>query len=160
MAPQGPQLRGTCPLELSSLELYAVDADQRTLSMTMDSGAAETVTHKNEAVDEVLTPANSERDMSYSLPDGKIHNEGEKHVRVRTKEGSKCVIKMQVTDVRKSLMSVSRVCDEGHRVVFEAAGGYIEHSVTGESTCFEREGGVYILDVEIVPAAVFSGQGK
>ena len=88
-----------------------------------------------------------------------LENQGEKHIKVNTKEGSKCVLRMQVTDVRKSLMSVGKVCDEGHRVVFEAPGGYIEQLESGQRTHFDRRGGVYVLDVEIEPQEVFSRQG-
>ena len=56
---------------------------------------------------------------------------------------------MQVTQVRKSLMSVSKVCDTGHRVVFERSGGYIEHEASGQRTKFERIGGVYSLKVNL-----------
>ena len=73
-------------------------------------------------------------------------------------EGSQCVLRMQVTDVRKSLMSLGKVCGEGHRVVFEASGGYIVHVGSGQRTQFERRGGVYVLDVEIEPQKVFSRQ--
>ena len=74
--------------------------------------------------------------------------------------GAKCLIRMQVTDVRKSLMSVGKVCDEGHRVIFEKSGGYIEHIATGDKTKFSRKGGVYVLDVELEPISGFTGQGK
>ena len=69
-------------------------------------------------------------------------------------------MRMQVTDVRKSLMSVGRVCDEGHRVVFESDDGYIEHLESGQRTHFARRGGVYILDVEVEPVEVFSRRGR
>ena len=65
---------------------------------------------------------------------------------------------MQVTDVRKSLMSVSKVCDEGHRVVFEAHAGHIEHIARGQRTSFYRCNGVYVLDVAVEPTSGFSGQ--
>ena len=77
----------------------------------------------------------------YVLPDGRIiTNQGEKHVPVTTKEGAQCLLRMQVTEARKSLMSVSRVCDAGHRVTFEANGGLIEHLQTGQRTKFHRKG--------------------
>ena len=56
---------------------------------------------------------------------------------------------MQVTNVRKSLMSVSKICDAGHRVIFEKQGGYIEHVDSGERTRFARRGGVYALQVNL-----------
>ena len=59
-----------------------------------------------------------------------MNNKGEKDVKVRTKEGHKCVMKMQVTDVQKPLMSVSRICDAGHRVVLLRDGGYTREDRT------------------------------
>ena len=59
------------------------------------------------------------------------------------------MVRMQVTDIRKSLMSVSKVCDAGHRVTFTAHGGCIEHIETGQVTNFERRGGVCILNVKL-----------
>lgn len=144
-----------CAREVSSLEISHVDehqnASRKILSLTMDSGAAETVTNLYEAPEyDVVAPRAQERNAQYILPSGElIPNRGEKHVKVRTKEGAKCLIRMQVTDVRKSLMSVGKVCDEGHRVIFEQQGGYIEHLASGEKTKFARKGGVYVLDVEL-----------
>ena len=56
---------------------------------------------------------------------------------------------MQVTDINKSLMSVSRICDIGHQVVFNSNGGYIEHLESGQKTSFERKGGVYVLRANV-----------
>ena len=53
------------------------------------------------------------------------------------------MLRMQVTDVTKALMSVSSICDAGHRVVFERAGGYIEHEATKTRPQFKGEDGVY-----------------
>jgi hypothetical protein len=53
-------------------------------------------------------------------------------------------------------MSVGKACDEGHRVVFEACGGYIVHVESGQRTQFERLGVVFVLDVEVEPLRVSS----
>ena len=82
----------------------------------------------------------------------------EKDVKVITQEGHKCMLKMQVTDVKKPLMSVSRICDAGHRVVFEANGGSIEHKGTGQITRFDRVDNVYRLKVQCEKG--FSRQGR
>ena len=122
-------------------ELNALNAG-RVIEMTIDSGAAETVTSE-EAIPEfpTMSPSGPERDTKYVLPDGgAVDNQGEKHVDVTTQEGAKCKIRMQVTQVRKSLMSVSKICDAGHRVVFNKVGGYIEHEETGQRTSFQRKG--------------------
>ena len=52
---------------------------------------------------------------------------------------------MQVHDVQKSLVSVSRICDARHHVEFLNDGGYIEHERTRQSTEFAREDNVYRL---------------
>jgi hypothetical protein len=141
-------------------ELNAVAERREVLSLTMDSGAAESVTHAGVGKGyKLLQPHGPERETSYVLPDGTlITNHGEKHIKVTAKEGSRCVLRMQVTDVRKSLMSVSKVCDEGHRVMFEAAGGFIEHIASGLRTNFDRRNGVYVLDVDVEPSSGFRGQ--
>ena len=46
-------------------------------------------------------------------------------------------------------MSVSKICDTGHRVVFESTGGYIEHLESNQNTEFDRKGGVYALRVRL-----------
>lgn len=73
-------------------------------------------------------------------------NRGEKAVSFRTSEGHNCLLKMQVTDVPKPLLSVSRVCDSGHRVVFHSRGGYIQHEITGQVTHFFRDSNVYRME--------------
>ena len=57
-----------------------------------------------------------------------MSNRGEKRIHVLTTEGHKCILNMQVTDVKKPLMSVARMCDAGHEVVFQSGGGYIKHT--------------------------------
>ena len=66
--------------------------------------------------------------------------------------------KAQVTDVHRPLMSVSRICDRGNRVVFDSQGGYIELLTTGEKIHVRRDHNVYRLQVE-VPEPGFAGQG-
>ena len=41
---------------------------------------------------------------------------------------------LQVTNVRKSLMSVGKVCAEGNQVVLRANDGYIKHTASGQRT--------------------------
>ena len=61
--------------------------------------------------------------------------------------GQRCRFKLQVTDVHRPLMSVSRVCDAGHRVVFEADCGYIQSVASVEKVQFRRDNNVYRLEV-------------
>ena len=59
--------------------------------------------------------------------------------------GTGCVLKMPVCDVHKSLMSLSRICNAGHHVVFLKDGGKIEHEGTGQMTEFASRGGELCL---------------
>ena len=53
---------------------------------------------------------------------------------------------MQVADVSKPLMSVSRAVDSGCRVVFDRDWSFIEDKATGEKTSIERRGGLYMME--------------
>ena len=75
-----------------------------------------------------------------------------------TSQGHEIELKAQVTDVHRPLMSVSRICDRGNRVVFEAQGGYIESLSSGEKIHVLRDQNVYRLQVE-VPGSGFVRPG-
>jgi hypothetical protein len=62
---------------------------------------------------------------------------------------------MQVTDVRKPLMSVSKICDAGHSVTFRSDGGEIVDERTGQVTKFNRVDDVYRLVVELPEGEVY-----
>ena len=72
--------------------------------------------------------------------------------------GQEIMFKAQVTDVHRPLMSVSRICDRGNRVVFDSQGGYIKSLTTGEKIHVRRDHNVYRLQVE-VPEPGFARQG-
>ena len=55
-------------------------------------------------------------------------------------------LRMQIADVSKPLMSVSRAVDSGCRVIFDKDWSYIEDKATGERTTVERRGGLYVLE--------------
>ena len=50
-----------------------------------------------------------------------------------------------IAAVTKPLTSVSKVCDQGHQVIFQADSGWVLNLRTGQSTWFPREQGVYML---------------
>jgi hypothetical protein len=87
----------------------------------------------------------------YIMPNGEIvENDGEKHLKVKTAEGEKFIVRTQ--------LSVSKVCDEGNIVVFKQNGGYIQNEKTGKKTSFSREGNVYALEMDLV--SDFTGPAK
>lgn len=66
-----------------------------------------------------------------------LHAEqGAKAGRVWTEEGRRCLLNMQVMDVKKPLVSVARICDTGHAVTFGGDEGSIVHLASGQETRF------------------------
>ena len=55
-------------------------------------------------------------------------------------------------------MSVARICDAGHEVVFTAGGGMIKHVKTGQVTKFNRVDNVYRLKVDLPSGFARPGQ--
>ena len=53
----------------------------------------------------------------------------------------------EVTDVKKPLMAVSRICDQGNVVQFgpEATHNYIQNIATGEKLFMQRRGNSFVL---------------
>ena len=91
--------------------------------------------------------------MSYAAADGTLlANEGKKTFNGLTTSGKKMKMDWQLADVTEPLASVSRLCERGHRVVFddsEDGGGYIQQKSTGARTPLRKSRGVYEVDVRI-----------
>ena len=149
--------------EITFKELNAVGGSQEDgLWITVDYGASENVISELAAPEFVTKPSEgSKRRIKYIAANGSIMtNKGEKEVKVVTEEGHRCMLRMQVTDVKKPLMSVSRICDAGHKVVFTPAGGEIVHLKSGQTTKFHRIDNVYRLKVGLAKNADFAGPGR
>jgi hypothetical protein len=145
-------------------ELNTVDMNQKTngLWITVDSGASENVIAEGMAPGVKTVPSSGSRNgVQYVAANGMaMPNRGEQHIQVLTEEGHQCTLNMQVTDVKKALMSVARVCDAGHEVLFTAKGGEIHHLESGQVTKFNRVDNVYRLQVGVVSPPVFSRPGS
>ena len=135
-------------------------SDPNELTITIDSGASENVISEEFAPQvKVRASQGSREGVRYVTANGgTMSNRGEKHIHVLITEGHKCMLNMQVTDVKKPLMSVARICDAGHEVVFQSGGGYIKHTESGQITKFNRVDNVYRLKVSVAQPG-FSGQG-
>ena len=66
---------------------------------------------------------------------------------VETEEGVPCMVDFQIADVSKPLMSVGKICDQGHEVVFRRDGGVIRSLYDGTETRFARDKGLYMLNI-------------
>ena len=138
-----------CAAVPKRLEISAVGRNE--IEFTVDTGAEETVCNEEDGIDFPIVHGGKESETIYVMPDGRhVPNKGEKHLKVKTGEGGKFIVRTQVTSVRKPLMAVSKVCDEDNQVVFHKTGGYIEHLVTKEKTHFKRIGNVYVLKLQLM----------
>jgi hypothetical protein len=99
-----------------AVEVNALEENKK-IKFTVDSGAAD-------SLQEIRRQRLSYESLTkYIMPNGEIvENDGEKHLKVKTAEGEKFIVRTQLPDVRKPLMSVSKVCDEGNIVVFKQNG--------------------------------------
>ena len=58
-------------------------------------------------------------------------------------------ILFQVANITKPLVSVSKLLDDGHQVVFDARASYIIHIETGRNMMLKRERGGLIVDASV-----------
>ena len=150
-----PTLSTIYEVELNSNEVL------KQIDLTIDSGAAEHVVGPRDLPHVPTRPSGaSAQGVTYVMANGtRTANRGEQQVTATTSTGQTCNFKAQVTGVHRPLMSVSRICDGGHRVVFESEGGYIESLESREKIHFRRESNVYRLRVD-VPGEDFPRQGR
>ena len=136
------------PVPIPEVELHSLEHTTKRLNLTLDSGAAEHVVGPSDLPHIQVRP--SDVHATYVMANGsKASNRGEQSVIARTADGHAINFRTQVTDVHRPLMSVSRICDGGHRVVFESGGGYIESLESGERIHIRRDQNVYRLRVDI-----------
>ena len=79
----------------------------------------------------------------------RLPNLGQVTLNALTNDYEKTLMTFQVAEVSRPLTSVGEVCDRGNLVVFGPGGGYIL-SLNGQSrTKFQRNKGIYELDLWI-----------
>ena len=54
-------------------------------------------------------------------------------------------IHIQVADVHKCLLSITKVADMGFRCILDKNGGYLEDKMNGERTPIRRKGNLYVM---------------
>ena len=74
-----------------------------------------------------------------------IPNLGEKCFTAVAESGQERVIKAQVCEVNKALLSVHRMVQAGNTVVFSKQGSYAQDDATGERIYMQEKGGMYMM---------------
>ena len=119
-------------------------SESEPIKMYVHSGAADWHQSRRCRAEPDTTNATEE---DFTVADGTvIPNAGVKDGIIVTQElsGLKGVA-FQIAPVHKTLSSVSRMVDNGHRVVFDAEWSYVEDRKNGERTTLVRENGLYAL---------------
>ena len=122
--------------------------------LVIDSGAAETVIPSDWfANHKVEESAGSRSGVYYTTADGTpVHNEGEKTLTMCTPDGQHLrQMTFQVAAVNKALGSVSKIVNNGNRVVFDMDGSYIENKWSNDRLWLREDNGVYVLDMLVAP---------
>jgi hypothetical protein len=130
------------------------------VELTADSGACDTVIPRKTAESIPILPSlASLRGMEYEVANGQsIPNLGERRCLVWTENATDVKkMTMQVADVHKGLLSLSRCADMGFEGRFGRIAGALVCERTGEVIPLTRKGNLYVLRVWI-KAAPFGRQ--
>ena len=151
----------SCDSDDEEEELNYLSSAAHPLEITVDSGASENVMGPSVAPSiPVSASLGSRAGVEYLAANGTtMRNQGEKVVPVVTQDGFQCDLKMQITDVKRPLMSVARICDAGHKVTFDSKGGVIESINGSVKVPFSRVNNVYRLCVQVDDREHFRRQG-
>ena len=76
----------------------------------------------------------------------RIPNLGQMVVAFENSLGTAGKILFQVAQITKPLVSVSKLIDDGHQVVFDQRASYIIQKESGKKMMLRRERGVFIID--------------
>ena len=113
------------------------------LSIAIGSGAAEAVIpHKLVTMHPIKETEASRSGVNYVSATGDpIPNLGEQLLPLCTREATLRSMTFQAAPVTRALGSVKRICQSGHRVVFDDDMSYIENKETGEINVLREEDG-------------------
>ena len=126
------------------------------ITLIVDSGASDTVVPPSVCAGALLHHT-AKVGIEYEIANGgTLENLGERRCLLKTSETdtleSAFAMAFQVVDVNKALLSVHKVCEQGHSVLFEKDRGAILVGGDAENRIeFRTVGGTYELDVWLKP---------
>ena len=126
----------------------AVEEEWIEVELTADTGACDTVIPKDLCPSiPIMASLQSLRGMEYEVANGEsIPNLGERRCLMWTEDGSSVKhINMQVADVHKALLSLSRCADMGYESRFGRTMGALIDEEIGEVIPLRRKGNLYVL---------------
>ena len=148
------QTGGLCPLDYTQASkaclspVSSASEEWVEVELTADTGACDTVIPISMLSQIPIVPSQqSIMKLMYEVANGaEIENLGERRCEMWTEGASGTrSIAMQVADVHKGLLSLSRCADMGFESRFGKAYGCLIDSVSGEVIPLERRGNLYML---------------
>jgi hypothetical protein len=142
-------------LEKKSLSAVNGEEEWVEIELTADSGACDTVIPRAMAdVIPIMPSLASLRGMEYEVANGQsIPNLGERRCLIWTEEATEAKkTNMQVADVHKGLLSLSRCADMGFESRLGRRAGALVCETTGEVVPLARKGNLYVLRVWVKAA--------
>ena len=142
-------------LKKGSLSAVGQEEEWVEIELTADSGACDTVIPRTTAEGIPIMPSlASLRGMEYEVANGQsIPNLGERRCLVWTENATEVKkMVMQVADVHKGLLSLSRCADMGYEGRFGRYAGALICESTGEIIPLARKGNLYVLRVWVKAA--------
>ena len=130
------------------------------VTIIFDSGASDTVVPPNICTKAIFHHTHKVGTEYECANQEVIEHLGEKrcHMSLAGKDGRRdpetegMTMSFQVVDVSKALLSVSKVCEQGHQVIFTASGGSIlQNGDPTQTIPLRLSGGVYELDTWVKP---------
>ena len=130
-------------------------AKWQVLSLAVDSGAAESVIPHTLIQDHPIRETEASKNGSnYISATGEpISNFGEQRLPLISRKGSTRSMTPQAAPVDRLLGSVKRMCQAGHKVVFDIDGSYVLNKTTKEVKWLREENGNVMLDMWVIPGS-------
>ena len=132
--------------------------------LTVDSGAADHVMPIGWLIMFIaLKSIGSIRGVHYVAADGtRIANVGQQLIRFMTIDCTWAEIMFQLAAIHKPLVSVSKLNESGHRVIFDEDKSYILPKKTKEVIHMRKERGVFVIDAYVAKklSQGFKGQRR
>ena len=101
----------------------------------------------------IVASAGSLRGLHYVAASGtRIPNMGQQTFKFLMESVTWASWVFQVAAVNKPLVSVSKLLDDGWRIVFDSEASYLKHKKTGRTIAIKRERGVFVVDAYVDPA--------
>jgi hypothetical protein len=119
--------------------------------LTVDSGAADNVMPIAWIIGMIVSKSvGSIAGLMYVAANGsKIPNMGQTTLSFMTADGTWGKWIFQIAAINKPLVSVSKLVESGHKVIFDESGSYILHKATGDIIKMKKERGVFVVDAYV-----------